>query len=212
MSCVPSREDVSMNYNRIILIGRLATDPELKYTPSGIAVTQFRLAVNRPLSADARAQGTQEQADFIDIAAWRQSAEYAAQYLAKGRLVLVEGRLQIRTYTDKEGQNRKAAEVVADNVKNLERRAEGEEGGGGGYSGGGNQSYGGGNQNQSYGGGGYEQQAPRQQTPAPANRGGGGGYSGGGNAAPRSGGQTRNAPPAQNNYDDNDGFDDPFAE
>ena len=201
-----------MNYNRIILIGRLATDPELKYTPSGIAVTQFRLAVNRPLSSEARAQGTQEQADFIDIAAWRQSAEYAAQYLATGRLVLVEGRLQIRTYTDKEGQNRKAAEVVADNVKNLERRAEGEEGGGG--YGGGNQSYGGGNQNQSYGGGGggYEQQqAPRQQAPAPASRGGGNGFSGGGNAAPRSGGQNRNAPPAQNNYDD-DGFDDPFAE
>ncbi len=203
-----------MNYNRIILIGRMVNDPELKYTPSGIAVTQFRLAVNRPLSSEARSQGTQEQADFIDISTWRQSAEYAAQYLNKGRLVLVEGRLQIRDYVDKEGQKRKAAEVVADTVKGLDRReqGEGETAGGGG----GGQQYARSGGNAQYGGGGGEyDQTPREAAPvaAPANRGGGGGYNGGGgSAAPRPAAPNRNAPPA-NNYNDNaDGFDDPFAE
>ncbi len=201
-----------MNYNRIILIGRMVNDPELKYTPSGIAVTQFRLAVNRPISAEAKAQGTQEQADFIDISTWRQSAEYAAQYLNKGRLVLVEGRLQIRDYVDKEGQKRKAAEVVADTVKGLDRReqGEGEQGGGGGqqqYASGG--GYSSGNAPAQDGGGGRSEydQTPRQQQPtAQANRGGGG------NAAPRPAAGNRNAPPGQNMNDSADGFDDPFAE
>jgi len=200
-----------MNFNRIILIGRLATDPEAKYTPSGVAVTQFRLAVNRPLSSEARAKGDQEQADFIDIAAWRQNAEYAANYLQKGRLVLVEGRLQIRTYVDKEGQNRKAAEVVVDNIKGLDRRTEGEGGDAGGGYGGGN-AYGGGN---NYGGGGgggrneYDQRpAPQQQAPTR----GGGGYGGGSAPQRPAGGGNRNAPPAQNDYNDMDDFNDPFAE
>ena len=195
-----------MNYNRIILIGRMVNDPELKYTPSGIAVTQFRLAVNRPLSSEARSQGTQEQADFIDISTWRQSAEYAAQYLNKGRLVLVEGRLQIRDYVDKEGQKRKAAEVVADTVKGLDRREQGE--GDAAAGGGGGQQY-------TRSSGGEYDQTPREAAPvaAPANRGGGsgGGYNGG-SSAPRPAAPSRNAPPA-NNYNDNaDGFDDPFAE
>ncbi|MBC8138674.1 MAG: single-stranded DNA-binding protein [Fibrella sp.] len=203
-----------MNYNRIILIGRMVNDPELKYTPSGIAVTQFRLAVNRPLSQEARNQGTQEQADFIDISTWRQSAEYAAQYLNKGRLVLVEGRLQIRDYVDKEGQKRKAAEVVADTVKGLDRREQGEgdaAGGGGGQQyarSGGNAQYGGGGG----GGNGEYDQTPREVAPvaAPANR--GGGYNGGGGTAAPRPTPSRNAPPA-NNYNDNaDQFDDPFAE
>lgn len=198
-----------MNYNRIILIGRMVNDPELKYTPSGIAVTQFRLAVNRPLSQEARNQGTQEQADFIDISTWRQSAEYAAQYLNKGRLVLVEGRLQIRDYVDKEGQKRKAAEVVADTVKGLDRREQGE---GDAAGAGGGQQYARSGGNSQYGGGGSEyDQSPREAAPvaAPANR-GGGGYNGG--SAPQRSAPARNAPPA-NNYNDNaDGFDDPFAE
>lgn len=205
-----------MNYNRIILIGRMVNDPELKYTPSGIAVTQFRLAVNRPLSQEARNQGTQEQADFIDISTWRQSAEYAAQYLNKGRLVLVEGRLQIRDYVDKEGQKRKAAEVVADTVKGLDRREQGE-GGDAAAGGGGGQQYARSGGNAQYGGGGGSEydQTPREAAPvaAPANRGGGyNGGGGGGSAAPRPAAPSRNAPPA-NNYNDNaDGFDDPFAE
>jgi single-strand DNA-binding protein len=145
--------------NRVILIGRLVADPELKYTPSGIAVAQFRIAVDRPLSNEARQAGQEKQADFIDIVAWRQSAEFASQYLTKGRLVAVEGKLQIREYQTQDGQRRKAAEVVADNLKGLDRPRE-SEGGEGGYSGGG-------------GGGGYEQRAP-----ARSGGGGGGGYAG----------------------------------
>jgi single-strand DNA-binding protein len=113
-----------MDFNRVILIGRLATDPELKYTPSGIAVTQFRIAVNRPMSAEARQSGQEKQADFISIVAWRQSAEYAANYLGKGRLILVEGRLQVREYVTQDGQRRRDTEVVVDNLKSLDRPKE----------------------------------------------------------------------------------------
>ncbi len=121
--------------NRVILIGRLATDPELKYTPSGIAVTQFRLAVDRPISAEARQSGQEKQADFFSIVAWRQSAEFAANYLGKGRLVAVEGRLQAREYVTQDGQKRRDVEVVSENLKSLDRpKEDGAEGGGGNYS------------------------------------------------------------------------------
>ncbi len=128
-----------MDFNRVIMVGRLASDPELKYTPSGIAVTQFRMAVNRPMSAEARSNGQEKQADFFSIVAWRQSAEYAANYLGKGRLVLVEGRLQVREYVTQAGEKRRDTEIVVDNLKSLDRAKEGEEGGGaggaqGGYS------------------------------------------------------------------------------
>jgi single-strand DNA-binding protein len=116
--------------NRVVLIGRLATDPELKLTPSGIAVTQFRLAVDRPMSQEARNSGQEKQADFISIVAWRQSAEFAANYLGKGRLVAVEGRLQIREYVTQDGQKRRDAEVVADNLKSLDKPKEMTENGG----------------------------------------------------------------------------------
>jgi single-strand DNA-binding protein len=113
--------------NKVILIGRLANDPELKYTPSGVAVCTFRVAVNRPFT---NAQGERE-ADFIDIVAWRQSAEFAANYLGKGRLIAVEGRLQIRSYQAQDGTKRRVAEVVADHVASLDRpRDTGGEGGG----------------------------------------------------------------------------------
>jgi len=138
-----------MDLNRVILIGRLASEPELKYTPSGIAVTQFRLAVNRPMSAEARSSGQEKQADFIPIVAWRQSAEYAANYLGKGRLVAVEGRMQVREYVTQDGQKRRDTEVVADNLKSLDRPKEGEEGAQGGSGGGGSYNRGG------QGGGGY---------------------------------------------------------
>lgn len=120
-----------MDLNRVILIGRLASDPEMKYTPSGIAVTQFRLAVNRPMSAEARQNGQEKQVDFISIVAWRQSAEFAHNYLNKGRLVAVEGRLQIREYVTADGQKRRDAEVVVDNLKSLDRPKEQGEGAGG---------------------------------------------------------------------------------
>lgn len=113
--------------NKVILIGRLANDPELKYTPSGVAVSTFRVAVNRPFT---NAQGERE-ADFIDVVAWRQNAEFAANYLGKGRLVAVEGRLQIRSYQAQDGTRRRVAEVVSDHLKGLDRAREGSEGGGG---------------------------------------------------------------------------------
>lgn len=106
--------------NRVILIGHLANDPELKYTPSGIAVSTFRVAVSRPFT---NAQNERE-ADFIDIVAWRQTAEFAANYLGKGRLVAVEGRLQIRSYQAQDGSRRRVAEVVCENLKALNRPKE----------------------------------------------------------------------------------------
>jgi single-strand DNA-binding protein len=112
--------------NRVILIGRLTRDPELKYTPSGTAVTTFTLAINRKFN--------KEQTDFIDVVVWRQSAEFCANYGSKGRLAAVEGRLQVRTYETKEGQKRKVAEVVADDIRFLDK------GGTGSTSGSGQQS------------------------------------------------------------------------
>ena len=85
-------------FNRIILIGRLTRDPEAKYTPSGVPVTSFSIAVDRPQSSEARQQGREKETDFIDIVAWRQTAEFAANYLQKGRMVVVEGKLQIRSF------------------------------------------------------------------------------------------------------------------
>ncbi len=112
--------------NRIILIGRLTRDPELKYTTNGTAVATFSLAVNRKYN--------REEVDFIDIVAWRGLAENVANYLSKGRMAAVEGRLQIRTYETKEGQKRKAAEVVADDIRFLDRGGTGSAAGSGGAS------------------------------------------------------------------------------
>ncbi|HZK42883.1 MAG TPA: single-stranded DNA-binding protein [Syntrophomonadaceae bacterium] len=103
--------------NRVILIGRLTRDPELKYTPNGTAVCNFTLAVNRKFNRD--------EADFIDIVTWRGLAENCANYLGKGRLAAVEGRLQIRSYENKEGQRRWVTEVVADDVRFLDRASSG---------------------------------------------------------------------------------------
>jgi single-strand DNA-binding protein len=102
--------------NRVILIGRLTRDPELRYTPSGVAVTQFTLAVDRPFTS----QSGNKEADFINIVTWRQLAETCANYLRKGRLTAVEGRLQIRNYENNEGRKVYVTEVVADNVRFLE--------------------------------------------------------------------------------------------
>lgn len=103
--------------NRIILIGRLTRDPELRYTPNGHPVASFTLAIDRPRQ---NAQGEKE-ADFIDIVAWQKLAETCANYLGKGRLVAIEGRLQIRSYETNDGQKRKAAEVIASNMRILDR-------------------------------------------------------------------------------------------
>ncbi|GMA52026.1 single-stranded DNA-binding protein [Alicyclobacillus contaminans] len=107
--------------NRVILIGRLTQDPELRYTQSGTAVASFTLAVNRPKNGD------KQEADFINIVVWQKQAELCAQYLHKGRLAAVDGRLQIRTYENREGQKVRVAEVVAEGVRFLDRGgAEGE--------------------------------------------------------------------------------------
>ena len=98
--------------NRIILMGRLTRDPELRRTQSGTAVTSFSLAVDR----DFKSQNGDKETDFIDIVAWRSTAEFVSKYFTKGRMAVVEGRLQIRDWTDKDGNKRTSAEVVADNV------------------------------------------------------------------------------------------------
>ena len=102
--------------NRVVLVGRLAQDPELRYTPNGVAVTTFTLAVNRRFTN----QHGEREADFINIVTWRQQAETCANYLKKGRLVGVDGRLQIRSFENSEGRRIKVAEVVADTVQFLE--------------------------------------------------------------------------------------------
>jgi single-strand DNA-binding protein len=99
--------------NHIVLMGRLTRDPELRHTGTGTAVASFSLAVDRDYSS----KDTQEKAvDFIDIVAWRNTAEFVSKYFSKGRMAVVSGRLQIRSWTDKEGGKRRSAEVVADNV------------------------------------------------------------------------------------------------
>lgn len=115
--------------NRIVLIGRLTKEPDLRYTASGIAVARFTLAVDRRYSKDR-----EKEADFIDIVVWQKQAENCANYLGKGRLVAVDGRLQIRSYDDKQGIRRRAAEVVAENVRFLDWAKEGQSAAGGAMS------------------------------------------------------------------------------
>ena len=97
--------------NKIVLMGRLTRDPELRKTQSDTPVCSFSLAVDRDYKRDG-----DKETDFIDVVAWRSTAEFVSRYFAKGRMAVVEGRLQIRDWTDKEGGKRRSAEVVADNV------------------------------------------------------------------------------------------------
>lgn len=107
--------------NNIQIMGRLTADPELRHTTSGVAVTTFRIACNR----DFKDKSTGEKGvDFIQIVCWRNTAEFAARYLAKGQLVVISGRLQVREYTDKDGQKRSATEVIAENLYFAEARKE----------------------------------------------------------------------------------------
>ena len=99
--------------NHIVIMGRLVRDPELRRTGSNVAVTSFSLAVDRDF---APKDGGERETDFIDCVAWRQTGEFVAKYFAKGRMAVVSGRLQIRSWTDKDGNKRRTAEVVADNV------------------------------------------------------------------------------------------------
>ena len=98
--------------NRIIIMGRLTKDPELRRTQNGTAVTSFSVAVDR----DFKSQSGERETDFIDVVAWRSTAEFVHQYFSKGRMAVVEGRLQIRDWKDQNGNNHRSAEVIADNV------------------------------------------------------------------------------------------------
>lgn len=98
--------------NRIAIMGRLTRNPELRHTQSGTAVASFTLAVDR----DFKNQNGEKDTDFIDVIAWRQKAEFVSQYLSKGRLTVVEGRLQLRDWQDKNGNKRRSAEVIAENI------------------------------------------------------------------------------------------------
>ena len=132
--------------NHITIMGRLTRDPELRRTGSGVAVTSFTLAVDRDFGKN---ENGERETDFIDCVAWRQTGEFVSKYFTKGRMAVVTGRLQIRGWTDKDGNKRRTAEVVADNVYFGESRRGSDNG---------NSSYGG----NTYGGNSYG------SAPAPA--------------------------------------------
>lgn len=111
--------------NKILIMGRLTRDPELRRTNSGTAVTSFTLAVDRDFK---NADGTKDT-DFVDCVAWRSTAEFAAKYFTKGRMAVVEGKLQIRDWQDKDGNKRRNAEVIADNVYFGDSRSDNASGG-----------------------------------------------------------------------------------
>lgn len=108
--------------NVVVLTGRLVADPELKHTSSDLPVTSFSIAVNRKFVKS----GEERQADFIDIVAWRSTAEFICKYFKKGNLIAIEGSIQTRTYQDKDGKNRKVFEVIANNVHFVESKKDSE--------------------------------------------------------------------------------------
>jgi len=138
--------------NHIVIMGRLTRDPELRRTGSGIAVASFTVAVDRDFGGR---DGGEKETDFIDCVAWRQTGEFVSKYFTKGRMIVVSGRLQIRSWTDKDGNKRRTAEVVADNVYFGDSKRDNDGGssyggntyGGNAYGGNsyGNNNYGGGN-------------------------------------------------------------------
>lgn len=116
----------NFNFNKVILGGRLTAEPELKTTSSGIPVVNFSVAVNRAYSSKNEEQ--QQQADFINVIAWRQRAEFVSRYFRKGSSICVVGSLQTRTWTDNQGNKRYATEVVADEVNFVDSKGEGPQG------------------------------------------------------------------------------------
>jgi len=111
--------------NHIVIMGRLTRDPELRRTGSGVAVTSFTVAVDRDFG---KTENGERETDFIDCVAWRQTGEFVSKYFAKGRMAVVSGRLQIRNWTDKDGNKRRTAEVVADNVYFGDSKRDGDSG------------------------------------------------------------------------------------
>ena len=105
--------------NQIVIMGRMTRDPELRQTPNGISVASFTLAVDRGYTPR---DGSERQTDFIDVVAWRSTAEFVSKYFVKGQMAAVTGRLQIRDWTDKDGNKRRSAEVIADSIFFTESR------------------------------------------------------------------------------------------
>ena len=145
--------------NHITIMGRLTRDPELRRTGSGVAVASFTVAVDRDFGGR---DGGEKETDFIDCVAWRQTGEFVSKYFTKGRMIVVSGRLQIRSWTDKDGNKRRTAEVVADNCYFGDSKRDGDSSNGGNTYGGnaygsyGNNNYGGYNAPApSYGGNSY---------------------------------------------------------
>jgi single-strand DNA-binding protein len=156
--------------NKVMLIGNLTRDPEVRYTPKGTAVTEIGLAVNRIVSG-GEGGDRREETTFVDVTLWGKTAELAGQYLKKGRPVFIEGRLQLESWQDKTtGQNRNKLTVVGEAMQFLGGRNEGGGGsGGGGESyGGGGSSYGGGGGSYSSGGGGGQSYSSSPPRPAPS--------------------------------------------
>ena len=110
-----------MAFNKVILVGNLVADPELKTTPSGVSVTRFRVAVGRRFTR----AGEQPQTDFFDIVAWRKTAEFVARFFTKGRSILISGSLQNRNWTDNNNVKHYATEIVAEEVSFVDRKADG---------------------------------------------------------------------------------------
>jgi single-strand DNA-binding protein len=119
-----------MSLNKCMIIGNLGRDPEMRYTPSGQAVTQFTVAVNRNYK-DAQGE-RQEETEWFRVVAWGQQAEFSAEYLRKGAKVYIEGRIQTRQWEGQDGQKRYTTELVANTIQNLERRPREDAGGDGG--------------------------------------------------------------------------------
>ena len=148
--------------NHIVLMGRLTRDPELRYTGSNVPVASFSIAVDRDFG---RGENGEKQTDFINVSAWRQTGEFVSKYFTKGSMIVVSGRLQIRNWNDKDGNKRRSAEIVAENVYFGEsKRSNDSNSTYGGNTYGGNSSYG---NNNNYGGSSYN------SAPAPSY---GGGY------------------------------------
>lgn len=109
-------------YNKVFIIGNLTRDPEMRYTPSGVAVTRFTVAINRNFKKSTDAATTNNEADFLRIVAWRRLAEICGEFLKKGSSVYIEGRLQIDNY-EKDGEKKTTAEIIADNMQILGKRS-----------------------------------------------------------------------------------------
>jgi single-strand DNA-binding protein len=144
--------------NRVVLVGRLTRDPELRYTPAGVAVATFTLAVNRPFSN----QQGEKEADFISCVIWRKPAENVANYLKKGSLAGVEGRIQTRSYDNQEGKRVYVTEVLADSVQFLEPRGSNSAQSGTSFGGGAPQQQ---NPGSQFGGSGFEGPKRQEQSP-----------------------------------------------